>query len=226
MQVDIVHGPGNSAAKVLLQPGESCVSEGGAMIAMRGNFSIETKTSAKQRSIMSGIKRLVGGESFFQNYYTLTDSSEGEIFFSTALPGDMLSLDLSGGVGIIAQGGSFVVRSSEAQLDTAWQGVKSMFSGEGLFWLRLHGGGTVVLSSFGAIYPIDVNGEYIVDTGHIVAFEETLDFSISKAGKSWLSSFLGGEGFVCKFTGQGRLWCQSHNPPAFGKLLTPMLRAR
>jgi uncharacterized protein (TIGR00266 family) len=138
----------------------------------------------------------------------------------------MLSLDLSHGVGIIAEGGAFVVRSQDVQLDTTWQGMKSIFSGEGLFWLRLSGAGTVVLSAFGAVYSIDVDGEYIVDTGHIVAFEETLDFSISKAGKSWLSSFLGGEGLVCRLHGKGRVWCQSHNPPAFGKLLTPMLRAR
>ena len=71
-----------------------------------------------------------------------------------------------------------------------------------------------------------MDGEYIVDTGHIVAFNETLDFSMTKAGKSWLSSILGGEGLVCKFKGMGTVWCQSHNPASFGTSLTPALRPR
>jgi uncharacterized protein (AIM24 family) len=83
-----------------------------------------------------------------------------------------------------------------------------------------------VLSSYGAIYPVEVNGEHIVDTGHIVAFDETLKFTLSKAGKSWVGSFLGGEGLVCKFQGVGVVWCQSHNAPSFGGVLGPMLKAR
>ena len=85
----------------------------------------------------------------------------------------------------------------------------------------MKGSGKIILSSFGAIYPVEVDGEYIVDTGHIVAFNETLNFSITKAGKSWWHSFLGGEGLVCKFKGRGTVWCQSHNPSSFGNALTP-----
>ncbi|MCI5144481.1 MAG: AIM24 family protein, partial [Candidatus Electrothrix sp. AR3] len=88
------------------------------------------------------------------------------------------------------------------------------------------GSGKVVINSFGEIYPIEVDGEYIVDTGHIVAFNETLNFDITKAGKSWISSFLGGEGLVCKFKGKGTVWCQSHNATGFGQTLGPMLRSR
>ena len=73
---------------------------------------------------------------------------------------------------------------------------------------------------------MDVDGEYIVDSGHIVAFEESLDFTITKAGSSWLHSILGGEGLVCKFRGRGRVWMQSHNPSSFGKHLGPKLKPR
>ncbi|MEM8932004.1 MAG: AIM24 family protein, partial [Acidobacteriota bacterium] len=81
-------------------------------------------------------------------------------------------------------------------------------------------------NTYGAILPIEVDGEYIVDTGHIVAFDETLNFTLSKAGKSWLSSILGGEGLVCKFNGRGTVWCQSHHPGSFGRALGPMLKPR
>ena len=224
MKVSIVQGPGNAAAHISLQANESCVAEGGSLVAMRGLFSVETATHARKRSIMRGLKRMLGGESFFQNYYSPL-GTQGEIILAASLPGDLRPIELDG-VGIIAEGGSFLARAGSVELDTSWQGMKSFLSGEGVFWLRLTGSGQVILNSFGAIYPIDIDGDYIVDTGHIVAFEETLNFTITKAGRSWLSSFLGGEGFVCKFSGRGRLWCQSHNAPAFGRILTPMLRAR
>ena len=95
-----------------------------------------------------------------------------------------------------------------------------------MFWLKCSGQGNLFLSSFGAIYEEYVDGEHIVDTGHIVAFEDTLQFELVKAGTSLIGSFLGGEGFVCKFSGQGRLFVQSHNPPGFGKALGPKLKPR
>jgi uncharacterized protein (TIGR00266 family) len=112
------------------------------------------------------------------------------------------------------------------QVDVGWQGFKSMFSGESLFWLKASGSGQMILSSFGSIYEVDVQDTYIVDTGHIVAFEETLSFSLSKAGSSWWHSILGGEGIVCRFKGRGKVYCQSHSPNSFGSELTPHLRPR
>lgn len=225
MNIEIVEGPGNPAAIVKLGPGEVCTAEGGAMIAMKGNFGIETTTQDRGKSgILSGLKRVLSGASFFLNHFT-AQGSGGEIHFATTLPGDMLAVPIKGS-GIIAEGGSFVVKGSGVNLDMSWQGLKSVFSGDSLFWIRLSGDGLVVLSSFGAIYPMDIDGEYIVDTGHIVAFEESLNFSISKAGSSWVSSFLGGEGLVCRFKGKGRLWCQSHHAPDFGRVLGPMLKPR
>ena len=95
-----------------------------------------------------------------------------------------------------------------------------------MFWVKCSGHGDLFLSSFGSIYEVEVDGEFTVDTGHIVAFEETLEFQIGKAGKSLIGSFLGGEGLVCKFNGHGKLYCQRHNPPSFGAALGPMLKTR
>jgi uncharacterized protein (AIM24 family) len=84
----------------------------------------------------------------------------------------------------------------------------------------------VIINAFGMIYPVEVDGEYIVDTGNIAAFEESLSYTISKAGKSWVSSFLGGEGVVAKFRGRGTVWCQTHADRALGQRLTPHLRPK
>ena len=170
------------------------------------------------------MKRLLAGESFFLNHYTAPESG-GEVIVSAALAGDMIDVEL-GNETLIVQAGSFVAAEHQVDMDMGWQGFKTLFSGENMFWLKMTGPGKVVLSSYGAIYPLDIDGEHIIDTGHIVAFQETLDFSISKAGKSWISSILGGEGLVCRFKGQGRIWCQSHNTSAFGRILGPMLRPR
>lgn len=225
MEVEIVHGPGNSAARVQLKPDEVVTAEGGAMISMSGDMDVKTTTHKKGKGgLLKAAKRLLAGESFFINHFTAS-SKGGEVLFASTLPGDMLLRDLED-ENLIVQGGSWVCSEPGIEIDLGWQGFKSLLSGEGMFWLHLNGTGRVVLNSFGAIYPIEVDGEHIVDTGHIVAFEETLDFSLSKAGKSWLSSFLGGEGIVCKFKGRGTVWCQSHNASSFGHAIGPRLKPR
>ncbi len=225
MQVEIEHGPGSAAARLVLNPGETCTAEAGAMIAMSGHVTVMTTTHKKGRGgILRAAKRVLAGESFFLNHYD-AHGQPGEIWLATALPGDMMEYELRG-ERLIVQAGSFVACEHSVNMDMGWQGFKSLLSGESMFWLDMSGSGKVVLSSYGAIYPVEVNGEAIVDTGHIVAFNETLDFTITKAGKSWLSSFLGGEGLVCKFHGRGTVWCQSHNAPSFGHTLGPMLRSR
>jgi uncharacterized protein (TIGR00266 family) len=225
MNVQIVHGPGNSAAKITLAAMESCTAEGGAMIAMSGDMGIQTTTHKRgSGSLLQAAKRLLVEESFFLNHFT-AGAAGGELYVAAVLPGDMFQYNLAN-ESLIVQGGSFVTCAQGVDVGVGWQGFKSILSGEGLFWIRMSGTGNVVVNSFGAIYPVEVNGEHIVDTGHIVAFNETLSFKISKAGSSWISSFLGGEGLVCRFQGKGTVWCQSHNPSSFGHTLGPHLRPR
>jgi uncharacterized protein (TIGR00266 family) len=198
-------------------------AEGGAMIAMTPNVALETSTVSRNRGgILAAVKRLVAGESFFLNHFK-AGNLRGEVYLGAALPGEMVAVDLSG-LALIVQAGSFVACESTVGMDASWQGFQTLLSGESLFWLRMTGHGKVVLNSYGAIYPIEVDGEYIVDTGHIVAFEESLKFSISKAGGSWLHSFLGGEGMVCRFSGKGTVWCQSHNFSTLGGAIGPSLK--
>ncbi len=223
MHIDIQMQPGSSEAKVILAPGEQMTAEGGAMIAMSTDVDMQTTTYKKNSGgIMKGLKRMISGESFFMNHYT-AGSNGGEVFLAPTLHGDMFVKELSGEK-LIVQGGSYMASEPDVEVDFSWQGMKSMFSGEGLFWLNLNGTGKVLINAYGVIYPIEVDGEYIVDTGHIVAFEPSLSFKISKAGASWMSSILGGEGLVCRFKGKGTLWCQSHNPNSFGSNLGPNLK--
>jgi uncharacterized protein (TIGR00266 family) len=225
MQIDIQLGPGNSVAKIQLAPNEAITAEGGAMIAMSNDMDIQTTTYKKNSGgIMKGLKRMISGESFFINHYTAGPNG-GELYLAPGLHGDMFTYELNN-TSLIVQSGSYLASEPGVEIDFNWQGLKSIFSGEGLFWLNLNGQGKVVVNSYGAIYPVEVDGDYIVDTGHIVAFEPSLSFSISKVGRNWLSSFLGGEGFVCRFKGKGTVWCQSHNQKNFGTSIGPKLKPR
>ena len=225
MNIELLYRPGNTAAKISLAEKEICTAESGAMIAMSGNMDITTSTHKKKSGgLFKAMKRMIAGESMFLNHFEPKGGS-GELILGTGLAGDMMTLELNN-ESLIVQGSSYLACEHGIDIDLGWQGFKSFISGESVFWVNLKGTGKIVVSSFGAIYPVEVDGEYIVDTGHIVAFNETLDFSITKAGKSWLHSFLGGEGLVCKFNGKGTVWCQSHNPGSFGSSLTSTLRPR
>ena len=72
------------------------------------------------------------------------------MYLCSALPGDMFIKKLSGEKLVIA-GGGFVACDSNVHIDLEWQGLKSIFSGESLFWIKAHGHGEVLINSFGFI---------------------------------------------------------------------------
>lgn len=224
MQIEIQQRPGSTIAKVDLAAGETVTAEGGAMVAMSPNFQVTTTTHQKSGSggVLSGLKRMLASESLFLNHFS--SPTEGTIYLGTTLPGDMQVFEMSGNK-IFVQGGSYVASEAGVKLNTVWQGAKNFLSGETLFWIELTGQGKALINAFGIIYPIDIDGEYIVDTGHIVAYEEGLNYTLSKAGSSWISSILGGEGIVCIFNGKGRIWCQSHSSNSWGYSIAPFLKA-
>lgn len=223
MEIEILHRPSNAVAKIKMNAGEKIISEAGAMIAMSPDMNVSTAKYAKGGSggFLKGIKRMFAGENFFMNTFSASNNG-GELFLGADSMGDLITRRINGE--FIVQGGSFVACEDTIDVDASWQGFKSLFSGESTFWVKLSGDGQVIINSFGAIYEIDVKDTYTVDTGHIVAFEETLNFSIKKAGGSWLSAIFGGEGLVCEFNGRGKVYCQTHNQSNFGFSLSPMLK--
>ena len=225
MKVELLHQPDSAIACVTLDAGEEIIAEAGAMIAM--NDSVQVNTTLRQGrggGILGGLKRMVAGESLFLSSFRSFQDGD-EVWLAPKLIGDIVIYEMQG-QDLIVQATSYLACTPEINIDLGFQGLKSVFSGESIFWLTVSGYGTVLLTSFGGIYEIEVDGDYIVDTGHIVAFERSLDFSITKPGSSWLGAFLGGEGLVCRFRGKGKLFCQTHNPGAFGSLIGSMLPPR
>jgi uncharacterized protein (TIGR00266 family) len=227
MQIELKGAPAATVARIKLAKSETLTAEVGAMIAMSSAVTVETTSKSRggKGGFLKGLKRLFSGESYFLNHFTATADGQ-EIIVGPRLIGDVVHHELKGGT-LVVQGASWLASGANIEVDTTFQGLTSgLFGGEGLFWVKCTGTGDLLVNSFGAIYEVQVDGGYTVDTGHIVAYEDTLSFKIGKASKSLIGSLLGGEGFVCKFSGQGKLYCQTHNPPSFGSALGPLLKPR
>jgi uncharacterized protein (TIGR00266 family) len=169
-------------------------------------------------------RSLLGGESFFQN--TFKSDSGGEVTLAPELPGDILTFDLAGHE-LIVQAGSYLASHTGITVESKWGGAKSFFGGEGLFMLKCHGTGTLIICSYGAIHKVSVPAgqTYVVDTGHIVAFPSDMTYSVRKAA-GWKSTIFGGEGLVCEFQGPGELFLQTRSQQAFLSWLIPQLPNR
>ncbi len=227
MDVQVQDRGAFSWVQIGLRGKEQFVSEAGAMFRSTTNIEIEVTTrGGRGGGILGGIGRSLAGESFFLSTYRSTDGRLGEVGIASAHHGQVRKIDCDGSVRWLCTGGSYLGSSRSLDLDTAFQGIGGILSGESLSFLGVTGEGPLVVAAFGKLTEIELDGELTVDTGHVVAFEESLKYSIGKAAKSFIKSFLVGEGLVLKFIGQGRVLVQSHNPDEFGRRLGPLLPPR
>ena len=214
MKYRIVGRPTYSVLEVALDPRESVVAESGAMAWMSG--SIELSTSARGGLFTSLRRSALGGESFFQNVFEARDTP-GAVALSPAQPGDIVMVDLNRG-DLMMEDGAFLASVRDVSIDSSFQGFRGLFN-EGLFILRASGSGSLFLSGYGDIQEIEVDGSYIVDNGHAVAWEPTLRYEITR-GRS-IRSFLFSDQLLLRFSGRGKLWVQSRNPQALANWVYP-----
>ncbi len=202
--------------------GEKLIAETGAMVSMSAGIKIQTNMKG---GFFGALKRnILGGESFFMNTFTADD--DGHLTLAPSLPGDIKAIELQNSA-LLIQSGSYIASTEGIEIDTKWGGAKSFISREGFFWLRAQGSGTVYISSYGAIHELDLApGEhYTVDTGHMVAFDETVNYSVRKVG-GLKSTFLSGEGLVCNLTGPGKITLQTRSEDAFLGWLIPKIPSK
>ena len=219
MKYEILHRPSYALGRIELASGEQLQAEAGAMVSMSSGIKIDT---GMRGGLLGGLKRSVlGGESFFIN--TFTAELSGEVTIAPGLPGDIQALELTGG-SVMVQSGSFLAATMDVEVDTSWRGATGFFSGEGLILLRCSGHGLLFLSSYGAIHlkELGVGEEYTVDTGHMVAFDDTVKYSVGRSD-SWKTTILSGEGLVCKLEGPGRFYMQTRSQDAFLSWLVPQI---
>ena len=220
MQHEIKHKPDFASLHVHLDKGEQVVTESGAMMGMSLSLKMETNMKG---GLLGAAKRALGGESVFLNTYTAEEDGQ-RLDVAPSTPGDIVHLGMTGNA-VMVQSGSYMACTPGINVDSKWGGAKSFFGGEGLFMLKCSGEGDLWISSYGAIHEINVEGTYVVDTAHIVAFDETLTFNVRSVG-GMKSLFFSSEGLVCEFSGRGRLWIQTRNAPAIASFLHPFRRMK
>ncbi|WP_020407543.1 TIGR00266 family protein [Hahella ganghwensis] len=186
--------------------------EASAMATMDTNLVMKTKAKG-------GLGRLLTSESIFINEFT-SQNGPGEIGIAPASPGDLAHVYLRDET-IFLQNSAFVASDMNVVVETKWQGLtKGFFSGESLFLIRCSGNGDLWFNTYGGMIMLDVDGDYVVDTSNIVAFTEGLDYKITKVG-GYKSLFFSGEGFVCRFSGKGKVWIQTRSVQAFASWMYP-----
>lgn len=216
---EIHYGGAFALAIVKLQAEQSIQAEAGAMVSMSGNIELQSQMKG---GLMGAFKRVVGGESAFISTFTAR-SGPGEVAFAPGAPGDVAAIEMSNQL-FYVQSSSYLAGDTSLALDTSWGGSRTFFGGEGLFVLKIQGTGLLLVSSFGSIHRKRLNpGErYVVDTGHLVAWEGHMHYELRKAAQSgWFRSFLSGEGIVAEFTGPGEILIQTRNLAAFAGVLKP-----
>ena len=217
-QYEILHQPSLSLAVIQLQSEQSILAEAGAMVSMSANVELQSQMKG---GLMGALKRAVGGESAFISTFTAR-GGPGEVTFAPGMPGDVAALELTNQV-FLVQSSSYLAGDAGLTVDTRWGGAKSFFSGEGLFVLQVHGTGLLLVSSFGAIHRKRLHpGErYVVDTGHLVAWEGHMQYQLRKAASGFFRSMVSGEGIVSEFIGPGEILIQTRNLAAFAGVLKP-----
>src|SRR4051812_20268198 len=211
--------------------GQTVYCEAGKFLWKTPNVSVETRLSkplgnqAGAPSAGGGLmklamdvgKRVIAGESLAFQYYTPVGGS-GLVTFAGVLPGEMRAIELDGTRGWYADKDAFVAAESSVDFDVAFSGFKTgRKGGEGYVLEKFTGNGTLFIAGAGNfidLNPSKYGGKIQVDTGCIVAFEDTIKYGVERVGglntKTVMTAMFGGEGLsLATLQGDGHVILQS-----------------
>ncbi len=220
-----IQGDNLQVARIQLKPGQEIFAEAGKMVYKTANVRWETRMSGGTigDKILGALRRTVMGESLFLTYFHC--DGEGEVGFAGNYPGKITVFDLEPGRSVLAQRDAFILAETTVQLNVAL--VKKLgagfFGGEGFILEKLTGPGKVFIHGGGDFVEFSLNmGEVLqVNTGCIVAFDESVAYDIEMVGGIKTAIF-GGEGlFLATLTGPGRVIVQSMTLEKLRRELAP-----
>lgn len=194
---------------VRMSAGEKITAESGAMVYMKGDMEVKTRT--REGGLFKKIKvTALGGESFFVNDYI----ARGDCTIGLTGPplGDITQIPIRPGSGYIVQSGSYIASTEGVILDTQWQGFTKGVFGSEFFMLKATGQGDLFLNAYGGIIHKElVPGEKMtLDNYHLVALSDHATYRVIKVG-GMKTTILGGEGLATEIVGPGSLYFQTKN---------------
>lgn len=225
MRMDLVDyqifGDDMQYVEIELDPGEAAVGEAGAMYYMQDGVTMEPvfgDGSGQQQGMLDGLlgagRRLLSGESLFTTVFSNRAASKKRVAFAAPSPGKIVAVSLAeqGGT-LLAQRDSFLCAARGVRLGMAFQKRigAGLFGGEGFILQKLEGDGAVFLHAGGTLtqYSLAAGEVLRVDTGCLVAFQPSVDFSIEYVGKLKTALFAGEGLFFARLSGPGTVWLQS-----------------
>jgi len=206
--------------EVELDPSETVVAEAGAMNWMDNGISFEAhlgdgskQNEGMMKKLLGAAGRAITGESLFMTHFTNIESGKKKIAFGAPYPGKIIAMDMQDfGGEVICQKDAFLCAAKGTEITIAFNKKlgAGFFGGEGFILQRIRGDGMTFLHAGGTIVKKELKGETIkIDTGCIVAFSPSIDYSIERAG-GLKSMFFGGEGlFLATLKGTGTVYLQS-----------------
>ena len=204
-----------------LAPGETMITESGAMSWMSPNMNMETSTNG---GVGKAFGRMFSGDSIFQNKYTAM-GAPGQIAFASSFPGSIRAVEIAPGRDFIVQKKSFLASEAGVTLSVHFNQRLSagFFGGEGFIMQRLSGQGIAFIEIDGHAceYDLGVGDSMIVDTGYLAGMESTCTMEVIKV-PGIKNMFLGGEGlFHTKVNGPGKVILQTMPIIAVANSLRP-----
>lgn len=215
MDLQISGNPDYGELTVGLLPDEKILTESGAMSRMSRSMDVKGRMMGGLLSALG--RKIFGGESLFVGEYSSPEG--GWLSLSPSVPGSLLHKKMENDTWVLTAG-SFLACSPSVKLRTRFGGFRYLFSGEGGFFLEASGTGDLLYNTYGAVVEKDVDGVFTVDTGHIVAWEPSLDYRITGMG-GLKQTLFSGEGLVVKFSGRGKLYLQTRTIGESASWLSP-----
>lgn len=229
---EITHGPSFAMLRVDLAPGQTLVTEAGSMVARSSHLTMDVKMNSGKKTgffsmlfniFIAFVRKFIGGETFFVNHFH--GQQPGSVWIAPGLAGEVTYRRMNPGEKLILSSGAYLASVGDIDVKMKFGGLKSMLAKEGAFMLEISGSGDLWFNSYGGTTTVEINGPFMIDNGHLVGYEGQLTMNIRSAGGGALGFLAGGEGLVCEFNGQGRVYLQSRNLNSLVSWLTPQLPA-
>lgn len=219
MKADIKGSDAFAYIDLELEPGDKVIAEADAMSSMAADLDMQAKFNGG--FFMAILRRLLVGETLFVNHFSNNTNGSRRITLVQPTPGALRCLDLNNET-FYLQPGAFLACGEDIKIGVKFAGLISWIAREGLFRIAVSGTGMVWYGAYGALIDKEIDGEYIVDTSHLVGYTPGIGLKLQLAGGIF-SSLFGGEGLVTRVVGKGRIVIQTRSLSGLASWINPKL---